>query len=152
MRDGELGAVGESENQSSGTICKQREDSIMFWQWNTTSASKVTSFFKLECISAIRCTINAPSKLVSTQLEKIIVVSITVCLSFFIRFCTVKCVTTVKDFCFCMYVLWLLMEKLCVYRSISLNVKYQDLCATINPSKIKDLEEQKQSLKTFVQH
>ena len=38
------------------------------------------------------------------------------------------------------------MEKLCASDYFS-NVEYQDLCATINPSKIKDLEEQKQSLK-----
>ena len=38
------------------------------------------------------------------------------------------------------------MEKLCLWDNFS-NVEYPDLCATITPSKIKDLEEQKQSLK-----
>ena len=38
------------------------------------------------------------------------------------------------------------MEKLYVLDYFS-NIEYQDLCATINPSKIKDLEEQKQSPK-----
>ena len=47
---------------------------------------------------------------------------------------------------FRMYVLGLFKEKLCVSDYLS-NVEYKDLCATINPSKIKDLEEQKQSLK-----
>ena len=45
-----------------------------------------------------------------------------------------------------MYVSWLLVEKLCVSDYFT-NVEYQDLCATISLSKIKDLEEQKQSLK-----
>ena len=34
-----------------------------------------------------------------------------------------------------------------VYRTTFSNVKYQDLCATINPSKIKYLQNRKQSLK-----
>ena len=38
------------------------------------------------------------------------------------------------------------MEKLCVSDYFS-NIRYQDLGATINPSKIKDLKEQKPSLK-----
>ena len=45
-----------------------------------------------------------------------------------------------------MYVSRLFMENLCLCDYFS-NVKYLDLCATINPSNIKDLEEQKQSLK-----
>ena len=32
-----------------------------------------------------------------------------------------------------------------VYRTTFSNVKYQDVCATINPSKIEDLQNQKQS-------
>ena len=47
---------------------------------------------------------------------------------------------------FYMYVSWLFVAKLCISDYFSY-VEYQDLCATINPSKIKDLEEQKQSLK-----
>ena len=43
-----------------------------------------------------------------------------------------------------MYVSGLFMEKLCLSDYFS-NVEYQDLCATIN--QIKDLEEQKQSIK-----
>ena len=51
----------------------------------------------------------------------------------------------------CLCVWWFFVEKLCVSDFFS-NVKYQDLCATINLSrlKIKDLEDQKQSLKHFV--
>ena len=46
-----------------------------------------------------------------------------------------------------MYVSWLFVEKLCVSDYFS-NVEYQeDLCATLNPSKTKDLKELKQSLK-----
>ena len=43
----------------------------------------------------------------------------------------------------CMYVWWLFVEK----SDYFYNVKYQDLCATINPTKTKDLEDQKQFLK-----
>ena len=53
-----------------------------------------------------------------------------------------------SDVLFRICVSWLFMEKLCVSDYFS-NVEYQNLCATINLSKIKDLEEQKQA---FVQH